>query len=294
MPKKESERTMNLKLLLAISTSCITGYGTIIGYLPLEWPLKIISIIAAIFVYMIFIVKYYHISDYEEFKTNAKFYDNLNLIFYTKKFKRKIIIHNKNGTATNYVKYKVKNISNIPISQITRSVFFDGDLDSFILKVNNEKIEWNNIVKKSLKSDRFSGNQAYRLYIKFPGNLKKGEKAKIYLEFKTINIYPNAFIPDPDYYEYSLTRVTYPYDYFKLIIKLDKNAELKDYNLYNKGFEIKLNLLDIEDPLEKNRFDINHDKLYPEGDGSKKLIWKFDNPKIGNSYKLLFHCRTSN
>ncbi|MBD3254059.1 MAG: hypothetical protein GF383_03160 [Candidatus Lokiarchaeota archaeon] len=112
----------------------------------------------------------------------------------------------------------------------------------------------------------------------------------IELQYKVKNIYNKIQISN---YEYTLFRFPYSVDKVKLDIIIDKK-NLEDYVLINDGIEVNVEILQIEDLSELNRFTTKGKKLLPKGNGTKKLVWNFDNPKVGNTYKIKFHIEKKN
>ncbi len=279
--------SLSKKTIPVIIGIFIGSLGTIMSLLPLDWIIKIIIIIFITFTYVYILVRYSRLIEYEKFRLNRKFYDNTNLLFYSKKLIKEILIHDVDGTATIKFKYDVKNISDKSFEYFSRQINFDGQIEDLRLIINCKEFSWEDIeVKDLIKKEGVENSY----FLKFPienNYFHKRDILNIELIYKVKKIYNKILNPD---LEYTLFKFPYPVDKVKLIIKINPE-NLKDYVVINEGIEIKVDILQMEDLSELYRFNINSKKLLPKGNKTNKLIWNFDNPKVGNSYKLKFHIK---
>jgi len=111
--KSEISKIKNaIFIILSISISIVIGLAAILGVD--DW-VRIILLLGlnALLINVFFITRFFlnRVSDYNLYKKNQKYYDNLNLSFYTKELNKEVIINDNEGTATIIYRYKITNIS---------------------------------------------------------------------------------------------------------------------------------------------------------------------------------------
>ncbi|MBD3230085.1 MAG: hypothetical protein GF329_18040 [Candidatus Lokiarchaeota archaeon] len=211
------------------------------------------------------------------------------LLFYSKKFIYQVFIIDDQGSAESIIKYDLQNISNDrTLDYISRTIFFDGSEKDFKktleIKIDDKSYHWDDLEShdSEIISSRDFVNKAI-LKIPIIEDFKPKDTINIEIKFITNNEYQNAFKNTNP----STCSVTCPYPIDKIIMEFKTN--LKDIHFYDRGYEINIESIDFQDYVEQNRFNLNTN-LRPQGRTTNKLIWEFDNPKVGNCYTLKFDC----
>ena len=281
----ERDQPLNKKILPTIIGIFIATLCTIIGLLPFDWAIKIFLIVFIAIFNIYIIIRYNRVIEYENFRNYKELYDNMNLLFHSKKLIKEIIIHNIDGTSTVSFDYDVKNISDKAFPTFTRTIYYDGVRESFELIINCKKFIWEEIDKDELLDKKGADNA---FFLHFPIGLCSKETINIKIKYKVKNLYKNILNKNKEKTSFG---ISYPVDEIDLKICLEKNDNLKDYIICNDGHEINLETLKLEDISELNRFNREGNKLLPKGDQTKELTWKLINPKVGNKYSLKFHLK---
>lgn len=293
------------KLISIIIPSCFSIISIVIGLLEIKNDLKILLIVGIniIGIVMGVLITYiiYRVSDYSTYKSNRKYYDNLNLSFYAKEFKKELTIINTEGTGNVRLEYKLQNISNRQFNNIKKVIKYDGKFieDEFLLQVDKDVYDWEKLktISKEPLEPKIIANdyeKQLNIHIPFKNFLRPKDTAFISLQYSLTNVFP---IFKEGKVDYSSIKIGYPIDRVKLIIKLKNNEnekrlsdneKLGDFILIFDKIRVYIDTILTRDRWEE--FRITKD-LKLQGNQAKELYWEFDNPKVGNSYNLYFSCK---
>jgi len=276
-------------IILSIGISIVLGMVAILGvddWIRIILLLGLNALLIIVFIFTRFLIN--RVSDYDLYKKNQKYYDNLNLSFYTKELNKEVIIHDSEGTATIIYKYKITNISESHFTTLGNLIQYDGEFikEDFSLEVDNEKYSWDKLVNiyPSILPVKVGGNYQKRIKFKIPlkNFLNPEESIQIILRYKITKVFSEAFLSKDN----SSIKVPYPADYMKFKFKLD----MDDYIIKYDDIGVEIDTVFTKDSMEESRIK-NSSALLPKGDETNELIWEFDNPKVGNSYFLYFSCK---
>lgn len=290
MTEKENKRLTGILIFISLTGSYIAIFLAVIGILEMELVYKfyLIILLGIINANIIFVKTYYmKVREYyKKYKKNKIYYDNLPLLLYSKKLIKTITIHNTSGDATITYNYKVKNISNKPLSFIARTIYFEGkfDKDKFILKIGKKTKKWEEIEtydREQITTPPKGYDDHKYVRMDFGSNgLKKNRSCKIFLQYFSEGLYPKLLTGIED----TKFDFIFPSDNVELELKLED----ENYLLKSTGFKIEQKDMKIDNLSEMA--ELEKDGRLPVASQRRKISWNFNNPKIGYSYITFFKC----